>query len=330
MMRRRLTTLVVPFALSALVLSACGGDDAETEPDNAAPASGGSEECPSDISVGVLPLPDYAAVYWAQEKGQFEEEGLNAELVPLQGGPIGVQKVASGELEFSFSNAISTTVAVANDAPIVTVALTSSLGNGSQAVLVKPDSPIQGLADLDGKSLGTNTTGNVGDTAINNLIADAGLDVEPSYVEVPFPEIAAGVESGSLDAGYLPEPFLSAAKKAGLRQVVDLTVGPNKQLPVATFVTSEQYLGECRDNVAAFQRAVNDASEEIVADEEEFRTFLSTISPIPPDVAKVVLLPSFETSISVEKLQRTADVLIDLGLVPAGYEAADAVFVADK
>lgn len=336
-MRRRLTNLAVPFALCALMLSACGDDGNDTAApatdetsDASAAPSDGSGDCPTDVSVGVLPLADYAAVYWAAEKGQFEEEGLTTELVPLQGGPIGVQKVASGELEFSFSNAVSSTVAVSKGAPIVTVALTSSLGNGSNVVFVKPDSPIQDLEDLDGKSVGVNTVGNIGDTALNNLILESGSDVKPSYVEVPFPEIAAGVESGSLDAGYLPEPFVAAAKEAGLRQVVDLTQGPNRELPAATFVTSKAYVQECPENVAAFQRAVNAASEEIAANEEEFREFLPTISPIPPEAAQVVLLPVFETSISEEKLQRTADVLIKLGLVPDGYDAGESVFVADQ
>lgn len=326
-MRRRLTALAAPFALSALLLSACG---ANGSPASSASSAGGSSDCPTNITVGVLPLADYAAVYWAAQKGQFEKEGLTPELVPLQGGPIGVQKVASGELQFSFSNAVSSTVAVSKGAPIVTVALTSSLGNGSNVVFVKPDSPIKDLGDLDGKSVGVNTVGNIGDTALNNLIVERGLKVKPKYVEVPFPEIAAGVQSGSLDAGYLPEPFVAAAKKSGLRQVVDLTEGPNRELPAATFVTSNTYVKKCPKNVASFQRAVNAASKEIIANEKEFRQFLPTISKIPPEAAQVVLLPVFETSISVEKLQRTANVLIKLGLVPKGYDAGKSVFVADR
>ena len=327
MMRRRLTTLALPFALSALVLSACG-DDGDDTAASAAP-SGGSGDCPTDIGVGVLPLADYAAVYWAEQKGFFNKEGLTAKLEPLQGGPIGVQKVIAGELEFSFSNPISTSVAAAAGAPIATVALTSSLGNGTLGVFVKPDSSIQGLQDLNGKSLAVNTLNNIGDTSINNLIKTEGLNVKPAYVEVPFPEVIPGLKSGSIDAGYLPEPFLSAAKNAGLRQIADVTSGANENFPAATFVTSKQYAQKCPKNVSAFQRALNGASADIKGSEQEFREFLPTISQTPAEVAKIINLPVFETELKTEQIQSAADVLIELGKLPEGYKVDDQVIESE-
>lgn len=300
--------------------AACGGGDASVA------GTGGLEK--AAVKVGVLPLGDYAAVYWADQKGYFEDEGLAVTLEPLQGGPIGVQKVASGELDFSFSNTVSSTIAVDKGAPIKTVALTSSLGSGTQMVFVKPDSPIESIADLDGKSIGVNTVNNIGDVAFKNLANAESAEVEPDWVEVPFPEMLAGVQNGSVDAGYFAEPFATAAKAAGLRPVVDLTQGPNKTLPAATFVTSTSFAARNPRTVAAFQRAISAASKDISSQQDEFRTWLPTISQTPAAAAAVMGLPVFETEVTVDKMQRVADILADLGLIGDEYDAGDATLVS--
>lgn len=297
---------------------------------SATAACGGSDkaETGGEVTVGVLPLADYAAVYWAEDHGFFEKEGLDVTVEPLQGGPVGVQKVISGELEFSFSNTISSTIASSKGAPVQTVALTSSLGEESQIIVVKPNSPIKDMDDLDGKTVGVNTLNNIGDVTFKNLAKSEGVDADPEWVEVPFPEMIDGVRSGSLDAGYVPEPFAGAAKAAGLRQIVNLSGGPNLHLPAATFVTSLKFAKTEPETVEAFQRALNAASADIATKEDEFRAWLPTVSQTPAAAAATMNLPQFETEVSVEKMQRVADILIGLGLVEDGYDAADSTFVA--
>jgi NitT/TauT family transport system substrate-binding protein len=306
----------------SLAAAACGGSD------DGSGGAGGLEK--SDIKVGVLPLADYAAVYWADHKGFFKKEGLNVTLQPIQGGPVGVQKVVSGEFQVSFTNAISSSIASDKGAPIKTIAITSSLGPGTNTIFVKPESPIKDINGLGGKTIGVNTVNNIGDVTFKSLVASQGLNVAPQWVEVPFPEMINGVKSGSIQAGYLPEPFATAALKAGLRPVVDLTNGPNKALPAATFVTSTMFAKTNPRTTAAVQRAINAASKDLAAKEAEFRAWIPSISDTPAEAAKVMKLPIFESQTSVEKMQYVADILIRLGLVKKGYKAADHTFVADK
>ncbi|UUZ60315.1 ABC transporter substrate-binding protein [Nocardioides sp. B-3] len=199
MTKSRTLGAVSPASL-ALILTSCGSDGASAQT-----ADGKLEK--TDVTVGVLPLADYATVYWAEENGFFEAEGLSVELEPLQGGPIGVQKVASGELDFSFTNSISGSIAQSKGTPVQTVVLSSSLGPDSMGVFVNPDSDVQELADLDGKTVGVNTTNNIGDVTFQNLTESEGLEVAPEWIEVPFSEMIAGVQGrvhrGRLRAGAL-------------------------------------------------------------------------------------------------------------------------------
>jgi NitT/TauT family transport system substrate-binding protein len=316
--------------LAVLGLAACGSDD-----DSAAGGSGGSADGgleTTEITVGALPLADYSALYWAQEKGFFENEGLTVTLEPVQGGPQAAQSVAAGELDVSFSNTISTSIATQRGLPIKTVVLTSALGPGGLSVYVQPNSPIQTLEDLDGATVGINATNNIGDVTLRNLLNEEGLeDVEPTFVEVPFPEMAAGVEAGSIDAGYSPEPFSSAALAAGMREVVDLTdpAGPNVGLAVSNFIASDQYIQENPNTVAAFARAMYAAGQDIEANEGEFRAWLPSIARLPEDVAQNMALPDFLPETDVDEIQRVVDVLVEQELLEEGYDPAEFTYVSE-
>src|SRR3954451_22618868 len=101
MKRRGWFAAAVAVAVTAVTaLSACGSGGGTT-----GSSSNGKPE-KTDVTVGVLPIADYAAVYWAQDKGFFKKEGLNVTLKPVQAGPIATQNVATGQLDFSISNTI--------------------------------------------------------------------------------------------------------------------------------------------------------------------------------------------------------------------------------
>ncbi|WP_410872931.1 ABC transporter substrate-binding protein [Nocardia sp. A7] len=314
----------VLLAGSALVLSSCGGSGERT----AAATDGTLEQ--TSVSVGVLPLADYAAVYWADEKGFFEREGLTVTLEPIQGGPIGIQKVASGELDFSIANSISAAIAQSRKTPITTVVHTSSLGDRSGILYVAPESPITSIADIDGKTVGVNTTNNIGDVTIANLATDRGVQIEPRYVEVPFPEMLPGVQAGSIDVGYAPEPFSSAARGAGMREIADLTTGINNALPASIFVAGNEFVDANPDTTAAFARAIYAAGADISAHEADFRTWLPGVAKVPAEVARSMSLPIFASSMDPAKMQAVADMLGAQGRIPEGFDVTSRLLTLEN
>ncbi|WP_310961307.1 ABC transporter substrate-binding protein [Nocardioides terrisoli] len=308
--------LAAVFVAAGAAVTACGSGGGNAGSD----AEGDST---TTVKVGVLPLADYSPVYWAKDKGLFEKHGLDVKLEPLQGGPVGVQKVVTGELQFSFANSISTTIAAAKGAPVQTVALGSSLGKGSNNIYVEADSPIKTLVDLDGRTVGTNTLSNVGDVAFANLAKSKGINAKPDWIEVPFPEMIPGVQNGSIEAGYVPEPFATSARQAGLREIVELVQGPNEALPVTTFVTSTQYAKSEPEVVQKFAVTMNEARAQIAANEDEFRSWLPKATGTDPAAAKEMKLPLFDVELDHAGMQRIADVLIGLHLIEGNYKVDD-------
>ncbi|TWP34677.1 ABC transporter substrate-binding protein [Leekyejoonella antrihumi] len=309
----------------AVLLSACGSSGSG----NAASGTSASAKVAS-IKVGVLPLADYAPVYWAKDHGFFKKEGLDVTFQTLQGGPVGVQEVATGQLQFSFSNTISSSIATSKGAPVQTVALVSGLGVGELGIFVKPNSPIKTLSDLNGKTVGINTLNNVGDVSFANLAKAKGLNAKPSWVEVPFPQMIDGVKNGSIQAGYLPEPFATAAKDAGLREVAPLVTGPNEALPVSTFVTSTNYAKSDPGTVKKFATALNNARADIAKHQKEFRAWMPKALGTNAKAAKAMNLPNFDVKLSDAAMQKIADIMIGLGQVKKGYQASAYTIVNEK
>lgn len=319
-MKKWRTLAVAGCTSAALGLTACGGD-----------ANGGAgvtdgELEKTEVTVGSLPLADYAALYWADEEGFFEEEGLDVTIEPVQGGPAGVQQVVSGELDFTNSTPFGTAMAVDSGLPIRSVVLTSALADNGIGVFVPKSSPIKEMADLDGKSIGINTTKNMGDITFNSLAESEGVDVSPDWVEVPFPEMISGVKAKSIDAGYMPEPFMSAARDAGLRQVVDNTEGPNEGLAGSTYVSSQKFLDANPDTAAAFARAMYAAGEDLEKSEDELRDWLPSIAQLDEDVAQELPLPTYYSQMDDEAYAKAVDMLKDQELVKDDLDVEDTVW----
>lgn len=323
MKARGLTAAVLAGAM--LALAACGGSGGSGGGGSATVAAAGPEK--TAITVGVLPLADYAAAYWAKDHGFFKKEGLDVTLQPLQGGPIGIQSVISGAVDFSFANTISTMVAQSSGAPVKIVVASSALGPQSNIYVVKPDSPITSIKDLDGKTVGVNTTNNIGDVTFRALAESEGVKVTPQFVEVPFNEMVAGVQAGSIDVGYTPEPFASAALAAGLRTVLDLTQGPNQGLAAASFVASDAFIAKNPKAAAAFARALYAAGVDIADKKQEFRQWLPGIAHVPAGVAHNMKLPTFFTKMQPDELQRVADLLDKQRLLKGKYDLAQHVLL---
>lgn len=301
-----------------LFATACGGDDG-------ASASGELET--TKVTVGSLPLADYAALYWAKERGFFKDAGLDVTIKTVQGGPAGVQQVVSGELDFTGSPAFVAATAHDSGLPVRSVVVTSALAKDGMGIYVLKGSPIKTIEDLDGKSIGTNTTKNIGDITFNAQAKSEGADVSPKWVEVPFPEMASGVQAKSVDAGYFPEPFASQARGLGMREVVDLTAGPNEGLAAASYLSGERFLQENPNTASAFADAMYAAGADMQGKEDEVRAWLPTFAKLDKKTAEKMPLPAYYGSYDEEDLTRAVDILKDQQLVKADLEVGDVHWV---
>lgn len=283
---------------------------------------------PDKVNVGVIAILDVAPIYLGEQKGFFTNRGIDLTLTTAQGGAAIVPAVVSGQYQFGFSNVVSLLLAQSRGLPLKVV----SNGNNSTgvdgkdfgSVLVKGDSPIRGAADLPGHSIAVNTLQNIVDTTVRASVRQAGGDPKAlRFVELPFPDMPAALQSGKVDAAFMVEPFQSAARAQGARSVASSYVDAAADLTVAVYFTSTQLTGSDPDLVRRFTEAMKESLAYANSHPDEARAVIGTYTKITPEVIAQVTLPTWPADINRQSVQTLADLAVQDGLLakPADLNA---------
>ncbi|MGG4126781.1 ABC transporter substrate-binding protein [Paenibacillus illinoisensis] len=147
--------MVVVLMLVVALLAACS---AKTEPSSdPAAASSGGDAVQSLTKVKIqlkwVPQAQFAGIYAAKEQGFFEDEGIDAEIIP--GGPDIVieQQVVNGAADVGITGVDSLLVSRDNGLPLVSLAQISQ--KSSYRLIAKKSAGITDLAQMKGKKVST-------------------------------------------------------------------------------------------------------------------------------------------------------------------------------
>jgi NitT/TauT family transport system substrate-binding protein len=291
---------VAAGAAALLTLAACGGgsdDDA---------GGGGGEGGLTAVTIGTQPIVDSAPLYLGVDQGFFEDEGIDLTIESASGGAVVVPSVVSGDYQFGRGNVLSTMIAVDQGLPLTCITNANSTAGNPDfgAVVVPADSPIQSMADLAGRTVSVNTLNNIGDTTIRAVVENAGGDPQAvEFVEIPFPDAPAALQSGQVDAAWILDPFLTEAVDAGARVLSYNFSDFHPELDISCVFTSQQQMQEDPELVAAFQRAMNRSLEFSQQNPEEVRRITGTYTEIDPAVLERIVIPTFRTDFSREAME---------------------------
>lgn len=233
------------LSLAALALASCSsgspsGVDSGSSAAGSAPAQAVAGE-QQEVSIGYFPLVHTSTLVNAEEEGYLAEAGIDAELVQTQGGAAAIPALASGNVDVTYANYTSALLAAQQGLPIVLIA-GNDVGADDHGIYVDPGSGIEDIADLKGKSFAVNNLQNIGTVALYAQLEEAGLspqDVE--VLEMPYPDMAAAVQNGNVDAIWQVEPFQAVSEQAGLVKIGNLFAGPAADMPVAGWITTRDY-----------------------------------------------------------------------------------------
>jgi NitT/TauT family transport system substrate-binding protein len=312
----------------ALALTACGGGGGGSETDTAATSGGKLEK--TDITVGALPIPDVAPLQIGIQRGLFKEEGLNVKMQPVQSSVHAVPALQAGTIDVSLFN--YTTAFVQEEkqpGQFKIIADSFQAAPNTFVVMVPPDSELKGLQDLKGKTVAVPGLKAVGQLLVEANLKTVGIDATRDgvkFVEMQFPVMPQALKTKQVDAAFMVEPFISASQKElGARKLADTITGPTADFPIAGWAATSDWIKKYPNTLAAFQRAMVKAQGIAAGDRKAVEQVLPTYTKIPPAVASVITLGTFPTSLNETRIQRVADIMLDLGYVKTKLTAKSVI-----
>lgn len=205
-MIRKTITLVLGALLCVAtgVLAGCGGE-----------AAGPNQTINNDgkkvVRIAVQPSSAFIPLYVARTNGWIEEalkkENVAVQWTDFEAGPPMNESFSAGQQDIGVIGDIPAVSAVAAGQDNVYIADIN--GGPAYAVLVKPDSPIQSVADLKGKKVGT-VVGSTSQNLLEKLLKKNGLTIQ----DVELVNISAGdaqtvLANGNVDAVSIWEPTVT-------------------------------------------------------------------------------------------------------------------------
>ncbi|HEY2715151.1 MAG TPA: ABC transporter substrate-binding protein [Solirubrobacterales bacterium] len=137
--------LAVALTLAALVLAACG-EKSESE-------SGGKETQQLSLALDFYPNPDHAGIYMAEEKGFFEEAGLDVAISAPSDPSAPLKLVASGKSDLAITYEPEVVLAHEEGLPVTAVA--ALVNRPLTSMIWLRSSGIKSVAGLAGKTVAT-------------------------------------------------------------------------------------------------------------------------------------------------------------------------------
>jgi NitT/TauT family transport system substrate-binding protein len=290
----------ISAVLLALLVAACVAPVAPSSvPADTATPTPAAESAPAAASgdlavvrVGHVPVTIYAPLFVAVERGYFAEEGMQVELLPVEGGTENVVQVSAGNFDVAgggIGAGMFNAVARGIEFEIVAPLHTERPPITSPFVVSKKrfdSGELTQMSDLAGKKVSINAKGAATEYWLWKALQQGGLDFpDVEVIGLGFREVAAALENGALDGGILGEPLTTLAEDQGLvaRLSEDFIDGFT---PTVIYYNKEWATNNpdlAQGFVKAYLRGARDLNGEWT---DEIATIIETYTNVPADVVK--------------------------------------------
>ncbi len=170
------------------------------------------------IRIGATGNDTAAEVYYADELGFFKKRGLEVQIQNLRNGAAQAAAIAGGALDIGEQNIISMSHAHERGLTFKYIAPAADYVSSSSttSLVIGKSSTIKSGKDLEGKTVAVNALGDLTQIGASAWIDKHGGDAtKVKFIEMVPAEIGAALARGTIEAGVIPEPALTAAEDAG-------------------------------------------------------------------------------------------------------------------
>ncbi len=271
------------------------------------------------VTIGYRTHDLYAPLFVGLEKGFFEKEGIYINPIKFESTNQLTDALLAGKIDAVLGGANMPLLLTIEDKSPGQLKIFSIVHEddkaASSAVIIKQDSQILSMKDLQGKKIGAFP----GSTAqlIYRKMLSPYFDPSQSTLTQMKPELLlASLESGQIDAAIVLEPAATIAVSKNVARILERSLFHTyiqKNIPVAASALSSTFAKRKPDIANKLINATNRSIEFINSHQDEAKMILPKYTSVDPEIAKKITLPTFDSlsTINPEELQGLADILLE-------------------
>ena len=323
MKKTKVTLNFVLLLAFMLVLTACGNESAEPAEGSSELNEGDSSSVEFNIGVQSIPNVEILTKSLGLIEKNLEEMNVTVNWHHFDSGIDVNMAVASGSIDAGLTGTPMAASGISQDLPYKVVWIHDVLGD-NEALVVKEDSGIQSLEDLQGKTIAV-TFGSTPHYMLLNALKLKNIDENSiTFLDMPPAEMFASWEGNLIDGAYTWQPVLD--NLIGSEGEVIVTSGDlaaegliTAEVAIASnnFIEEhpeimEQYVAAFNEGVE-FYRSSPDEAYKLVADELEI-----SVEDAAQTMDQLIWLNASEQASEqylggafAEVLKDTADFLVD-------------------
>lgn len=331
---KKLWTTVVGIAAVSMLMAGCTSG---ASPDDQTSTDTGEAEAFDSVTIGVIPVVDFSPVYIAQREGIFEKYNLDVTIEVVQNFAAAVPSLMNGQIQFTGGALPPFIAAVDSGVPLQAVVGTSAAVENAEddpnRLIVKPGSEIDRPADLAGKVIAVNQIGSGPHVAaLGTYVNDGGDPGAVEWVTMPFPEMVAAVEAGTVDGAAITEPFLTQGLNAGLESKFSVYIEPGLEVvdpgsPYVVLTATRDYLAENADIAERVRSAIVEATEIAASDRATVDLVLIEDAGMDPEVVASLILPEFKGEPSADSFQSLIEVMRGAEIIKQPLKGEDLIWM---
>lgn len=260
---KKLTALLLALVM-VFALAACNDAGSQNSPSNTpanSPANtpANSPEQPSEpagpdpVTLRIGYMPNYASLWGvlsAIDQGCFAEEGITIKLTEFDNGPNEIAAMEGGSIDLAYIGVGAHRLCVLGSATI----FAPSSVHVTDKIVIHPDSGIQTMEDLRGKTIAFNS-GSSSETTFKRALAAAGLtEDDVDGYDMAIDNMVPAMVSGTVDAAVCWNPYSNQILQqvAGSFEIEFASGSTN----ISSWICLPKYAAENHDILVRFTRAL--------------------------------------------------------------------------
>lgn len=269
-------------------------------------ASGAARAGQAPVTVRIGYQPSSSVLEVGKAEGFYDREmaakGAKVEWIPFLSGPVMVEAAAGDRVDLLGVGNMPAIVARAGGIDVKVIAK-AAFNPATNAVLVRPGSPIHSLADLKGRKIAAQIGSSV-HYFLYQLLTGAGLSMDGvQLVNLAGPDQGPALEAGNVDAIVLWMPYRTQLEKAGkVRVIADSARVPGS---LSLYMVRNAFGMKNPGLVEAFLKATKRTNEFMRRNRKEALKILARESKFPAD-ALAESLKGFDWTLDVTPKDRAA------------------------